>query len=233
MSENFKFKQFTIWHDKTAMKVGTDGVLLGAWTQNNNPENILDIGTGTGLIAIILAQKTTAKITAIDLDTDAYNQTKQNISLCKWKNKIIAENISFQDFYKKQKTKFDLIVCNPPFFENSLKSQNKQREIARHTNWLPFEELIEGVSQIISDKGIFSLILPVQSEEKFKNLCEQKSLFCSRKTLVKPNYNKNSKRSLLEFSKNKTKKATNILVIEKERHIYTPEYKKLTDAFYL
>ncbi len=233
MSENFKFKQFIIWHDKTAMKVGTDGVLLGAWTQNNNPENILDIGTGTGLIAIMLAQKTNAKITAIDLNTEAYLQTKQNISLCKWKDKISAENISFQDFYQKQKTKFDLIVCNPPFFENSLKSQNKQREIARHTNWLPFEELIEGVSQIISDNGIFSLILPAQSEQKFKNLCEQKLLFCSRKTIVKPNYYKNSKRSLLEFSKTKTEKQTTTLVIEKERHVYTCEYKEITGGFYL
>jgi len=233
MSKNFKFKQFTIWHDKTAMKVGTDGVLLGAWTQNNNPKKILDIGTGTGLIAIMIAQRIDAEITAIELDTDAYLQAKQNTRLCKWKNKISVKNISFQEFYQENKINFDLIVCNPPFFENSLKSPNKQRQLSRHTNWLPFEVLIEGVAQIISDKGIFSLILPVQSEEKFQNLCKEKSLFCTRKTVVKPNYSKKSKRILLEFSKNRIETKITTLVIEKERHNYTNEYKKLTEEFYL
>ncbi len=233
MSKNFRFKQFTIWHDKTAMKVGTDGVLLGAWVNCNNSKNILDIGTGTGLIAIMLAQKTNSKITAIDLDTDAYLQAKENIELCEWKNRISSENISFQEFYQNQKSKFDLIVCNPPFFENSLKPQNKKREIARHTNSLPFENLIEGVSKIISDKGFFSVILPVELEQKFNNLCEQNLLFCVRETIVKPNYDKKAKRILLEFSKTKTEKIANILTIEKERHNYTNEYKKITNSFYL
>ncbi len=233
MSKNFRFKQFTIWHDKTAMKVGTDGVLLGAWTDCNNAKTILDIGTGTGLIAIMLAQKSFSEITAIEIDSNAYNQAKENISICKWRDRIIIEEIDFLLYYKTIKSKFDLIVCNPPFFENSLKPKNIERKKARHTDTLVFDELITGVSKIISEKGKFSLILPIDNYEKIKQLCFKEHLYLIKKTEVKPNFDKKAKRVLLEFSKNKTKVIKNILTIEKERHFYTEDYKKLTKDYYL
>lgn len=236
MANNFfKFKQFVINQEKTAMKVGTDGVLLGAWADCLDKKNILDIGAGTGLISLMLAQRNeNAKIHAIEIEKEASCQAKENIDNSIWENRISVENISFQKFYENTNEKYDLIVSNPPYFINSLKNPKKEKTLARHSDFLPYEEIILGSSKILNEKGLLSVILPINESLLFVKLAEEKSLFCIRKTEIKPNYNKTSKRLLLEFSFEKKETKTDILTIETDqRHSYTEEYKRLTKDFYL
>ena len=152
---SFAFKQFTIKQDRCAMKVGTDAVLLGCWVIPNGSKTILDIGTGTGVIALMLAQKTDAFIDAIDIDENAVKQAQENISDSKFSQRIKVTLNSFQDYSKDTDKRFDLIVSNPPYFEQSLKSTDEQRSQARHAYVLPFEELLDGVVKILNPKGNF------------------------------------------------------------------------------
>ena len=228
MKTFFQFKQFKIYQNDTAFKVGTDGVLLGAWVSCSDSERILDIGTGTGLIAIMLAQRAKAKITGLEISENAYKLLFKNVENCKWNNRISIKNISFQEYAKMTSEKFDLIVSNPPFFSNSLKPTNINLKTAKHTDLLPFSELIDGVVKLLTNKGMFAIILPSDIAVQFIDLCEENKLYCSKEILVKPNINKKPKRVLMEFRKNKKNKVSEILTIEtQERHKYTNEYKEL------
>ena len=230
----FKFKQFTIFQTNMVMKVGTDGVLLGAWVNCSEATNILDIGTGTGLIAIMLAQRSNAKITGIDILENVCKLALKNVENCKWKTRINIKNISFQEFATKKTEKFDLIITNPPFFTNLLKPDNYNLKIAKHNDLLPFNELIENVNKVLSKNGKFCLIIPIENSDSFIKLCEKNELYCTKKMFVKPNHSKKPKRILMEFQKNKTKLISENFTIEtSERHKYTTEYKKLTEDFYL
>ena len=238
MADFFTFKQFKIYHDKCAMKVGTDGVLLGAWADCKNATNILDIGTGTGLIAIMLAQRSDAQITAVEIVQEAFEQAIFNVNNTEWKARINVQNIRFQkfanNFNEQKKSLFDLIVSNPPFFSNSLKPPKEKKKLAKHNDSLPFEDLIFGVNKLLSKNGKFAIILPFDAYENFIKLCLSVNLFCNKITFVKPNPKKEPKRVLMEFNKNKKELFTEILTIEiDKRNIYTAEYKEITKDFYL
>jgi tRNA1Val (adenine37-N6)-methyltransferase len=214
------------------MKVGTDGVLLGAWAQSVSAENILDIGTGTGLIAIMLAQRTMAMIDAVEIEESSVTQAIENINSCKWRKRIKVHHISFQDFYRNSPRKYQLIVSNPPYFTNSMKAPDKNRTTARHTYSLPFEELMQGVSVLLADNGRFCLILPFEQGNVFIEDAKKHKLFCSKKVNVKPNNDKKPKRLLLEFCNKKQTTIESTLTIETEkRHIYSEDYKRLTKDF--
>lgn len=234
-NSSFAFKQFTIKQDLCAMKVGTDAVLLGAWIIPNGSTNILDIGTGTGIIALMLAQKSNAHIDAIDIDDNAVMQAKQNVSESKFANNIEITHASFQEFAKNTTKKFNLIVTNPPYFEQSLKSSDEKRSHARHADVLPFEDLLEGVIKILDPKGKFCLILPKLEAERFRNLAEKKGLFLSKLLRVKSKANKDSdKRHIMQFEFKPTEFSETTLAIElNERHQYTKEYKELTKDYYI
>ncbi len=230
----FRFKQFIVMQDKAAMKVGTDAVLLGAWADFGYSKKILDIGSGTGILSLMAAQKSKAKIYAIEIEKNAYLQTKDNVFNSNWNNRVLVENISFQDFCSSCKPDFDHIICNPPFFENSLKSNSKARTIARHNDNLSYVDLIEGVAKIISPHGKLSVIIPFDLMDKFIKLAKERQLFCSRYTKVNPNPKATTKRIMLEFSKKQTKCKKNKITIETmTRHCYTNEYIELTKDFYL
>tara|TARA_B100000809_G_scaffold3027_1_gene3368 strand:+ start:7427 stop:8128 length:702 start_codon:yes stop_codon:yes gene_type:complete len=228
----FNFKQFSIQQNNTAMKVGTDGVLLGAWTTIREG-NILDIGTGTGLIAIMLAQRSkTALVDAIEVEEEAYNQTKENIAACHWKNRISAHHLPIQNY--QATTKYNLIISNPPFFLASTKAPNEERNTARHTDSLSFDDLITSVIRLLNSKGIFTLILPIKEAELFINIATTQHLFLNKKCVIKPNPTKPAKRVLMEFSFSKTDIISEELTIETAtRHQYTKEYISLTQDFYL
>lgn len=214
------------------MKVGTDGVLLGAWASTTE-DRILDIGTGTGLIAIMLAQRTkTALIEAVEVEEEAYHQAKDNIENCNWSNRIKAHHCSIQNF--DTTSKYNLIISNPPFFVASTKAPNKERNTARHTDNLSFDDLIKTVIQLLKPDGIFSLILPTVEAEKFIQLAVHQKLYLNKKCIVKPNPTKPSKRTLMEFSFLQKETMETELIIETEtRHQYTKEYISLTKDFYL
>ena len=231
----FQFKQFKIEQDRCAMKVGTDGVLLGAWTPLiNNPYNILDIGTGTGLIALMLAQRSTAEqIDAIEIDDDDYEQATENFENSPWSERLYCYHAGLDEFVDEVEEEFDLIVSNPPFYTDEYKSGDEQRDNARFEDSLPFEELVEAADFFLSDNGIFALIVPFKEEEKIVALCQERKLFPLKITRVKGTPTTEIKRSLLAFSRIEQKAFINELVIETARHQYTSDYIELTKEFYL
>lgn len=234
-STSFAFKQFIINQDKCAMKVGTDAVLLGAWIIPNGSKHILDIGTGTGVISLMLAQKTDAQIDAIDIDEEAFLQAKQNVSESKFASQIQVIHSSFQEYAKTTNKKYNLIVTNPPYFEQSLKSSDEQRSHARHADVLPFEELLDGVLKLLEEKGKFCLILPTLEAVKFRTLAEKKGLNLSKLLRVKSRMDKDTdKRHLMQFEVKPSEFSEQTIAIEQEeRHQYTAEYKELTKDYYL
>lgn len=229
----FRFKQFSVFHDKCAMKVGVDGVTLGAWADVSDATSILDVGCGSGLIALMLAQRSDAEITAVDIDAQCILQSGENIDNSPWKERISLVHYSFQDFAVSYSRKFDLIVSNPPFFINSLKNPSQSRSLARHTDTLLHKDLVRNAKKLLPEKGKFCVILPVVEGEQFIELAENEGLFCSQKVNVFSNPEKPAKRLLLEFKKVKAVCEISELTIEKERGIYTTEYREMVKDFYL
>jgi tRNA1Val (adenine37-N6)-methyltransferase len=238
LSKPFKFKEFTIHQDKTAMKVGTDGVLLGAWCSvADYPDTILDIGAGTGVISLMIAQRSDAMtIDAVELDENAYEQTVENFEQSDWVDRLYCYNADFQEFaneIEEEEEMYDLIVSNPPFYTDEFESDNASRNKARFTSSLSFEELIIGVSKILSEEGFFSVVIPFKEEVSFIALAKENNLFLNRVCRVQGNETSEVKRSLMEFSFNEKGLKEESLIIEIERHQYTQEYIKLTKDFYL
>ncbi|SFB12273.1 tRNA1Val (adenine37-N6)-methyltransferase [Flavobacterium swingsii] len=232
----FSFKKFSVQQDKTAMKVGTDGVLLGAWTPiNHNPNSILDIGTGTGLIAIMLAQRTSAEqIDALEIDDNAYEQATDNFENSPWSDRLFCYHAGLDEFVEEPEDEYDLIVCNPPFYTEDYKTDNDQRDLARFSDAMPFEELIQAADLLLSENGIFSVIIPFKEEEIFIALANEFELYTIKITRVKGTPTSEIKRSLLAFSRSKQDNfPIDELIIETARHIYTEEYIALTKDFYL
>ncbi len=233
----FQFKQFSIEQDQCAMKVGTDGVLLGAWaTLINNPYSILDIGTGTGLIALMLAQRSYAEqIDALEIDEKAYEQCVENFENSNWSDRLFCYHASFQEFVEEmyEEEQYDLIVSNPPFYTAHYKSENEQRDLARFEDALPFEHLAQGASLLLSEEGVFCVIIPFQEEEKFISIAHHFELHPLKITRVKGTPTSDIKRSLITFSKKQTKTEADELIIETSRQIYTKEYSDLVKDFYI
>lgn len=231
----FQFKQFKIQQDKTAMKIGTDGVLLGAWVAvASNTFSILDIGAGTGIIALMLAQKSNAElIDAIELNNDAYEQTVANFEESNWGDRLFCYHASLQEFAEEIDDTYDLIVSNPPFYTSTYKELEKDRAMARHTETLTYRDLLLGVSKLLSTSGSCAFIIPYLEEDAFVKIATEFKLFPNRITHVKGTKTSKIKRSLLQFSfKEKTFKK-NELIIEVERHVYTEDYINLVQDFYL
>lgn len=227
----FRFKRFTIRHDRCAMKVGTDGVLLGAWTDISNSQRILDIGTGTGVISLMLAQRCDAFITAIDIDLNAVDQARDNVFASPWQERVEVIHKDVCEYSPSQT--FDTIVSNPPYFIESLKCPDLQRNTARHTDTLDTFRLLESVNRLLHSDGHFSLILPADQKEYFLQQAKTFSLFPSRHTAVITRPGLAPKRALIELCKSPTTCKEDHIVIELERHVYSEEYIALTKDFYL
>ena len=235
MSKPFKFKQFTIHQDRCAMKVGTDGVLLAAWTSlDHEPNSILDVGAGTGLISLMLAQRSTAEcVDAVEFDDDAFEQCVENFEASPWADRLFCYHAPFQDFAQEMDEPYDLIVSNPPFYTEEVSSGDERRDNARQQNALPFEHLLAGVRLLLSQSGSFSTIIPYSEEERFVQLAAENMLFPSKITRVRGNANSPLKRSLIQFSREETATVIHELIIERDRHDHTQDYINLTQDFYL
>lgn len=228
----FQFKHFNVYDDKCAMKVGTDGVLLGAWTDTKHAKRILDVGTGSGLIAFMLAQKSDAIIDAIDINNDAVIQAKENLARTSWANRIHIYKKALQNF-NQEGHQYDLIVSNPPFYSDSSAPKSHARTLARHSDRsLSHEDLLLNVSQLLNADGRFCLILPVKESIDLLKLAPTYNLHCSRKTSVKTKQNKEVKRFLMEFKKELTKTITEELILRNEDDKYSQEYVELTKDYY-
>ncbi|QGY43855.1 DUF2400 family protein [Maribellus comscasis] len=230
----FWFKQFLVIQEKAAMKVGTDGVLLGAWIDVQNEQKILDIGTGTGVIALMLAQRTLAQITGIEIEKNAAEEAGQNCKNSPWPQRIQIKHTSFQDFAKTADFNFDLIISNPPFFTNDKKSKDNKLAIAKHNDLLSFDELLSGSDKRLKDTGKLAVILPVSQAKKLIEKANQKGLHLIRLTEVKPTPDKEANRFLMEFSKSYAEiKKDGLTIFEKGGKNFSTTYKNLTKDFYL
>ena len=231
----FTFKQFHIDHSRCAMKVGTDGTLLGAWaTLPPHAKKILDIGTGSGLIAIMAAQRhPTAKITAIDIDKDCVMQATKNAVASPWAERIEVIETPLQEYSPEEK--FDVIISNPPYFADSMHSPDKQRTTARHTASLSFKELTDGVLRLLADDGLFAVILPTAESELLLSASRGR-LFTWRRCEVWSTPESGARRIMLELKREPPKDLSQkekIIIEQGGRHIYSEEYKALTADFYL
>jgi tRNA1Val (adenine37-N6)-methyltransferase len=232
----FQFKKFAVKQDQCAMKIGTDGVLLGAWSPiDNNPKSVLDIGTGTGIIALMLAQRSDAdQIDALEIDENAYEQAVDNFENSPWGDKLFCFHAGLDEFVEEPEDEYDLIVSNPPFYSEDYRSENEQRDLARFQEAMPFEDLIDAAALLLSENGIFSVIIPFKEEERFIDLCAEVELFPIKVTRVKGSHKTPIVRSLLAFKRYELAVlVADELVIEINRHEYTDDYIELTKAFYL
>ena len=227
----FRFKQFAVEQDDVAMKVGTDGVLLGAWAACNGAKRILDIGTGTGVIALMLAQRNTeAKIYAVEIDETATQRARSNFDMSPWAERLDVECCAVQAFNPAEK--FDLIISNPPYFVDSLLPPDAKRSTARHTHDLSFKELDKAVCRLLADEGRFTLILPTVEFEKYLTITQ---LYLVRRCDVYPKTDADIKRIMAEFAKHEAADAKHetITIEQDKRGDYTDEYRTLTKDFYL
>jgi tRNA1Val (adenine37-N6)-methyltransferase len=236
----FTFKQFEIKQNKCAMKVGTDAVLLGSWCNLPEKGNTLDIGTGTGIIALMAAQRSCTFIDAIEIDEDAYRQASENCHNSKWKDRVQVHHISFQRFVPSVLKQYDVIISNPPYFSNSLKAASEPRTMARHTHTLSFEELVDGIAQLLKKDGLFATILPLKEASDLLAIAKRYGLYLNKKMSVKTTISKPAKRVLMEFCFTKSPPQEETLIIENEPdgskikiRSYSNEYKHLTQDFYI
>jgi tRNA1Val (adenine37-N6)-methyltransferase len=231
----FKFKQFSVDQDKCAMKIGTDSVLLGSWTSlETNPASALDIGAGTGILSLMLAQRSKSlQIDAVEIDDKAYEQCVDNFENSPWADRLFCYHASLLEFANEMGDRYDLIISNPPYYKENFKSNNEQRDLARFQDALPFDHLIICSARLLSDNGIFSVIIPYKEEKPFINLAAKVHLFPNRILHVKGNPTSKIVRSLIEFSFIESEINIKEITIEKGRHQYTRNYVALTKDFYL
>lgn len=227
----FQLKEFKVRQDRCAMKVGTDGVLLGAWAQGG--QRILDVGTGTGLIALMMAQRyPQARIVAIDIDCEACKQAAENVATSPFADRIAVENVPLQQLSATEE--FDAIVTNPPYFIDSLRNPDEQKALARHTCSLPYKDLCKGVQLLLSSRGIFSVVLPTDNTEKFVAEAAFAGLYLYKQYKIKTHLRKEPKRCLMAFTKFRPDcleiKECTLLDEQGQRSEW---YKALTHAFYL
>lgn len=234
MSNNyFSFKQFTVYQDKCSFKVGTDSVLLGACTDLSGVRTVLDIGTGTGLIALMIAQRSEALITAIEPELRSFEQARKNIENSKWSKRITVKNTDLQN-YDPGTIKFDLIVTNPPYFTDSLKNPDPGKAVSRHNDMLPNDELLKGVSRLLEENGRFQLIMPYVEGNIFIAEAQEYGFYCNSILKIKPLPTSEIRRLILTFSRKRLQAKEKFLTIEHgRRHEFTEEYKNLTKDFYL
>ena len=236
MSDNaFKFKEFSIQQDQCAMKVGTDGVLLGAWVKiDESVQSILDIGAGTGLIALQLAQRSDAElIDALEIESQAFEQTVDNFENSQWADRLFCYHTSLQEFVNEIDDTYDLIVSNPPYYNDSFKDLDQKRAIARHTESLSFKALLTGVNQILSKQGTAAFIIPFKEEDHFLDLAKDNGLYPDRISRYRGNKRSPLIRSLIQLSRDRTIPFEEEFFLEHERHQYSKHYKELVKDFYL
>ncbi|GET30825.1 tRNA1(Val) (adenine(37)-N6)-methyltransferase [Prolixibacter sp. SD074] len=232
-SESFAFKQFEIKQEKAAMKVGTDGVLLGAWADVTGAKAILDVGAGTGLVALMLAQRSEAIVDAVEIEPVAFCEANQNVVASPWAARVTVFHSSFQEFTEGMPDQYDLIVSNPPYFANSLASPDKNRTVARHDQYLSYSELIEGATKKLSPEGRFCVIIPFAAYDEFRETARLNGFYLVKVVNVVPRESKPANRVLLEFSKKPDDRQVSELRLRDVDGNYSEAYRMLTKDYYL
>ena len=235
MSNNyFQFKQFTVYHDKCAMKVGTDGALLGAWAPVAGAANLLDIGTGSGLIALMLAQRCPdARITGVDIDGPATEQARENVAASPWKDRIRIVRQDVREWAEREGEKYDALVANPPYFVEKVACPDAARHAARHTDGLSFDELLKAAVALMAETGTFSVVLPSTAVPEFIAAASRHRLYLCHQTWVHTKPTKPAKRALMTFVRRPAATRIDQLSLEVETGVFSPEFVALLQPFYL
>ena len=229
----FKFRQFTVWHDRCAMKVGTDGVLLGAWASVDGAANALDVGTGSGLIALMLAQRNTElRVTGVDIDSDAVAQARENFLRSPFASRLTVLEADFTAPFPYD-LKYDVIVSNPPFYVEDVHSPDSRRNQARSESSLPFATLVDRAAELLSPQGKFDVVVPASAVPDIVLSASAHCLHLLRRTDVHTTERKPPKRTLLEFSRSDEPSVCSKLVIHDAAGGYSLQYRQLTQDFYL
>jgi tRNA1Val (adenine37-N6)-methyltransferase len=235
MAKPFYFKQFSVKQDRCAMKIGTDAVLLGAWTNLDRcPKSILDIGAGTGILALMMAQRSNAEvIDAVEVDAEAYEQCVDNFEGSDWGDRLFCYHASLKEFADEIDDKYDLIISNPPFYREQFKTTSKARNKARFEDALPFDKLLSAASKLLNETGQLNVIIPFSEQATFVSLAKNHRLFPSRILHLKGRDTSPIKRSLICFIFQEESIDSRELTLEISRHQYTREYQNITKDFYL
>ena len=228
---HFKFKQFNVHQQHTAMKVTTDACILGAYTDVSQVETILDIGTGTGLLSLMLSQRCEAKIDSIEIDESAYSQAITNVNESIFSNKITVHHVSIQQF--STDNFYDLIISNPPFFKNHLKSETISRNNSLHTDTLSFEDLLNSVLRLLTHNGTFVVLLPAYESSIFEQLCISKELYPQKKLMIRHRKGGKILRIITTFERIKKEINNEELIIKNPDESYTPDFQALLKDYYL
>ncbi len=229
----FRFKQFSLDDSRSAMKLSTDAVLLGAFTRLGSPACILDIGTGSGIVALMLAQRCNARILGIDVDTGSIADAAGNFARSPWKERLSARHQSLQDLALSERNIFDVIVCNPPYFENSQRSPHPARNLSKHNDLLPLTDLVKGMAGLLTGEGTSSLIIPAHRAPVLTAEAAGAGLILTRKLMVRPKPGKDHNRVLLEYGRRGERPEQGTLTIRNTDNSFTEEYREFTRDFYL
>ncbi|BDD08872.1 tRNA1(Val) (adenine(37)-N6)-methyltransferase [Fulvitalea axinellae] len=234
-NDYFEFKQFRIQQDRCGMKVSTDACLFGSFVTKPGAKNILDIGTGTGLLTLMLAQRhPNSQITAVEIDSDAFQQALENFKNSPWYDRLNIEHASIQEFVQATDKKFDLIICNPPFYPDHIKSSDQKRSKAFHNDHLSFSDLAQSCSKLISDSGEFFLLLPERQSREFEQIAKRCGLFLQTSTKVRGTVKGKVIREIGSYSKKKVDDIPeNEIAINSEPGVYTEEFTRFMKPYYL
>jgi tRNA1Val (adenine37-N6)-methyltransferase len=229
----FHFRRFEVEDERSTMRVGTDAMLLGAWATPGRAQRILDIGTGSGVLALMMAQKTTASIDAIDIDLPSVAEASGNFERSSWSDRLSAIHRSLQEHSPTFRGNYDYIVVNPPYFTKSMHSPSDRKNIARHEGRLTAEELAGCAAELLAPAGVFAVILPAGRSDGFKAICANQGLLPERSLAVTPKPGAAPLRILTEFSRlNVSRDVSSTLCIRDERGAFSPEYLALTANFH-
>jgi len=230
----FEFKQFTIHQEHASFRITTDSVLLGAWPDLNEVRHVLDVGTGTGILALMAAQRCEASVIAIEPDRNSFMQAGLNITASPWSGRITLLNRTLQEYSFESTQLFDTIITNPPFFISSLPNPDARKAAARHSLTLTHTGLLEASLRLLAPDGTLQLVLPVIEAEKFAVLARASGLYCRRRLSVRPTPELPPARMLMTFGRQSQDCEESVIVLEKGgRHVYSDEYVSLTKDFYL
>lgn len=231
---NFKFKEFSVKQEASAMKIGTDGVLLGAWVNLDQVYTALDVGTGTGLIGLMIAQRSEADIEAVEIEDAAFEEAVFNFEESPWSDRLFVYHASFQEFAQEMDESYDLIISNPPYFPGSEESTAMSpRQKARQAVSLSFDDLLHGTRELLADDGCFALVLPYLEKDNFIKRAAEFGLYPARTCDVRGRQDGAIVRVMMEFTKQNQETIEESLTIEIQRHQYTEDYTSLVKDFYL
>ncbi len=232
--EPFHFKQFSLYHHRSTMKVGTDSVLLGSWCNVGNPNKVLDIGTGSGVLAILLASRCDAIVDAIELDPSSAEEAKENFYNSSFSNRLKIIQDDFRIFSSTTKSKYDLIISNPPFFTNGIVSEKPSRKEARHTLNLDHNSLLIGIAKILNPDGKLCVVLPYDISNEFIVNAAKYNLHLHRKLIIRPKKELKPNRINIEFRHSKPKEiSSEEIIIRNDENDYTDQYKEIVKAYLL